>query len=288
MVNPFKARRPWVVFLLVFLLHPFLGMLYIGRARLAGYYFLLELAVLGAFVVLYPAVLGSMRVADAVSVFELPFTLIGASHAAYLAWKHKPSLPVAWYGRWYTVLGIPVGYVVVAFAITRLLFMPYYLPSQGMLPSFGVDDKFLASRRSYDFHNPARGDVIAFHVARKNAVFIKRIIGLPRDRVTMRGGVVFVNGRAAAQSPRGGGYYTEVISGRAYVIRKRAGGGSFDDTDEVTVPAGQYFVLGDNRDNSLDSRFSDFGLVARKDIVGPIVFKFFDGPSRHFVFQLVN
>lgn len=289
MINPFTARKPWVALLLGLLLHPFIGMLYIGRLRLAGVYFLLEIGTLAAFVMLYPNVLGSMDFKDAMGIFALPLTGIGAVHAAYLSWKYKR--PVAWYGRWYVVLGIPVAYVAVVFAISRLLFTPYYLPSESMLPNFAMNDCFIVWRRAYDSSGPARGDVIAFRDTR-NVVYIKRIIGLPHDRVAIRNGIVFLNGKTLSRTALGGTDFIEKVpdSSRSYVIRKLypAGSSQFDTTSEVIVPDGHYYVLGDNRDNSEDSRSDTIGFVARSDIVGPVVVKFFDGSTRHFVFQRLN
>ena len=297
MANPFTARKPWVAFLVALLLHPYIGMLYIGRLRLAGIYLLLEFVFLGAFVALYPDVLGGMDFKDAVSVFGLPLALFGTGHVTYLAWKRKPVLPVAWYGRWYAILGIPVAYVAVVFAISRLLFTPYYIPSEAMLPNFAKNDCIIVSRRAYDSHEPERGDVVAFRDA-KNVVYIKRIIGLPHDHVAVRNGIVVLNGEPLPRTLLSGKDYVEKLPGsdRSYTIRKlyQAGGyfdqegGYFDNVTEVTVPSENYYVLGDNRDNSMDSRSDQIGFVPRQNIVGPVIAKWFDGSTRHFVFRRVH
>jgi signal peptidase I len=235
-------------------------------------------------------VLGGMRVSDAVGLFLLPLHLIGASHAAQLAARRDPSTPITWCGRWYVVLGIPAGYGLLLLTFCKLLFNPYYLPSEAMLPNYAVNDKFLASRRAYDSHEPSRGDVVAYHLAAKNVVFIKRIIGLPHDRVAMSDGVVYLNGKPLPRAVVKGRDFSERLpDGRSFVIRKfYPENGPYDNFAEVTVPAGHYYVLGDNRDNSLDSRFEQVGFIARENIVGPVVVKLFDGATRHFVFQSVR
>lgn len=293
MRNPFIARRPWAAFLVALLLHPFVGMLYIGRARLAGVYFLLQIGIVAVFLLIYPAGFGDLSVSDADVLFELPLTLFGAGHAAYLAWKYPFASPGRWYSRWYAVLAVPVAFVLLVLANRAFLYPFYYVPSHSMEPTIGRNDDIFASRLTYHFREPTRGDVITFYDPHRKATFVKRIIGVPHDRIEIRGGAVIVNGKPL---PRAVISYMEYLqreripeSGRSYTIRKIPGpGGGYDDFPAVTVPAGRYYVLGDNRENSLDSRFSEVGFIARADIVGPVAVRFFDGEARHFIWQPVR
>jgi signal peptidase I len=130
---------------------------------------------------------------------------------------------------------------------------------------------------------PERGDVVIFRAPnRRGQTWIKRVIGLPGDRVAVRGGEVFVNGKklerdrvpdshlpALGDQVRGE-VYTEHLAGRRYLIQLGGADEKAADFPEKTVPEGCYFLLGDNRDRSLDSR--GFGFIARGDVLGEVAY----------------
>lgn len=155
---------------------------------------------------------------------------------------------------------------------------------------------------------PQRGDVVVFRHPVNGTDFIKRLIGLPGDTVQMRGGILYLNGQAVPQTPAGtfeevyerqgpmgqlprcenepvglnpGGEpgictssrFTETLPGGvAHDVLNITANGPGDDTDVFTVPAGQYFFMGDNRDNSMDSRFGQgaggVGFVPAENLIG--------------------
>jgi signal peptidase I len=131
---------------------------------------------------------------------------------------------------------------------------------------------------------PERGDVIVFRLPRApEEVYIKRLIGLPGDRVQVIGGHVFVNGGAIPRQPTGltedhdapGRIVPRVVetapSGKPYVTFGGSPDGEGDNTDVYVVPAGTYFMMGDNRDNSLDSRWPrevGVGFVPAENLIG--------------------
>lgn len=165
----------------------------------------------------------------------------------------------------------------------------YVVPSASMLPTLLIGDHVLAIDGYFARTAPARGDLVAFRYPRDRAVlFIKRIIGLPGDRVQMKDGALVLNGVAvpverAADfvAPGPGcrpGLYPALIEtlpgGRRYRTLRGCGSPLFENTAIFAVPPDCYFVLGDNRDDSEDSRDPDggVGFVPAADLVARAVF----------------
>jgi signal peptidase I len=134
---------------------------------------------------------------------------------------------------------------------------------------------------------PKRGDVVVFRwPGDRSQAWVKRVVGLPGDRIQMRQGQLFINDRPATLKSEGVGeaedddghsqralrYIETLPNGVSHEIFKQRDNGALDNTPEVTVPAGKLFVLGDNRDNSADSRISvregGVGLLPMENLVG--------------------
>jgi signal peptidase I len=165
---------------------------------------------------------------------------------------------------------------------------PFYVPSGSMEPTLLIGDALLASKFPYGYGaaslpmqitlpetgrvfggTPKRGDVVVFRwPGDRSQAWVKRVIGLPGDRIQMRQGQLFINDRPAALKPdgigeaeddTGGGekayrYIETLPGGVKHAIFKMRDNGPLDNTPEVTVPPDRLFVMGDNRDNSADSR----------------------------------
>jgi signal peptidase I len=173
---------------------------------------------------------------------------------------------------------------VLALLLKTFLVQAFYIPSESMVPTLEIGDRVLVNKVVYDLRAPRRGEVVVFsddeggsgappvssepnvvkRFARSLAAglglapagerdFIKRIIGLPGDSVEMRDGVVYVNGEALPEAPADEGGYLSSRDLNPY--------GPF------TVPQGHYFMMGDNRPNSSDSRFS-LGPIPEDAVVG--------------------
>jgi signal peptidase I len=176
--------------------------------------------------------------------------------------------------------------LLIALVLRVFLFQPFTIPSASMEPGLLEGDYVVVSKFPYGwsrhsipfspplFHGrvlgslPKRGDIVVFKLPRDGKTdYIKRVIGLPGDRVQVTGGVVTVNGKAVARTPAGIGHdiaagglpvelYRETkADGSSYMTYDRGPGHEGDDTGVYVVPEGRFFAMGDNRDNSLDSRW---------------------------------
>ncbi|WP_374655966.1 signal peptidase I [Phenylobacterium sp.] len=201
------------------------------------------------------------------------------------------------------ILSTVLTALAIALVLRVALFQPFTIPSSSMEPGLVTGDYIIVSKFSYGWsyasfpllppmgkgrvfgEGPKRGDVVVFHLpsdSRKD--LIKRVVGLPGDRVRVLGGVLFVNDKAIPRVVDGPGYdhddpeqqVTQILEskpdGSRYVTFDRGPGRPMDDTDTYVVPDGHYFMMGDNRDNSLDSRFppevGGVGFVPVENIVG--------------------
>ena len=206
---------------------------------------------------------------------------------------------------WWEVLDFVRSMLIAALAavlIHTVLFQPFTIPSSSMEPALVTGDYIVVSKFAYGWSRaslpfnlplfrgriggrpPARGDVVVFRLPRDPAqTWVKRVIGLPGDRVQVIGGTVFVNGRPIPQTPIGvtrdhddpGRPVLQVRerqpSGKSYITYQTGPGRQGDDTDVYVVPAHAYFMMGDNRDNSLDSRWPreiGVGFLPAENLVG--------------------
>lgn len=192
--------------------------------------------------------------------------------------------------------------LLLALVVRTLLFQPFNIPSGSMKPTLLVGDYIFVSKFSYGYSRysaplglplfdgrilgdaPERGDVAVFKLPRDPKVdYVKRVIGLPGDRVQVRGGVVYINGEAIERRrvedfaettwsgrSRAVERYVETLpNGVSYEVLDLTPTGANDDTGEYVVPADHYFMMGDNRDNSTDSRVLDaVGFVPFDHFVG--------------------
>jgi signal peptidase I len=157
--------------------------------------------------------------------------------------------------------------VLVAVAVQAWLVKPYRIPSESMLDTLRPGDRVLVNRAVYHLRDPHRGDVVVFRYPDDpSVVFIKRIVGVPGDVLKVRDGRLYVNGEPLKEP------YVHRTAGRTdpTVAQAAIAGSTLHDpwslADSYRVPDGQYFVMGDNRTDSDDSR--DWGTVPRTAIVG--------------------
>ncbi len=152
--------------------------------------------------------------------------------------------------------------IVVVLVVRIFVAQPFVVSGTSMIPTFQNSNYLIVDELTYDFHPPQRGDVIVFHppiAGETGTYFIKRVIGLPGDTISIVNSVVTITN---AQHPNG-----EVLS-EPYITPDAP-----NDNFSVTVPAGQYFVMGDNRPASYDSR--RWGLLPAKNITGRVLLRLF-------------
>lgn len=179
--------------------------------------------------------------------------------------------------------------IVIVLVLRSFVGEPFRIPSGSMLPTLLVGDFILVNKFAYglrlpvvdtkilDLGAPQRGDVVVFRYPQDPSVdFIKRVVGLPGDRVVYRDKQLFINGEAVSQTFAGpyGAYPVHAIQvrteqladdGHQIIVMPGRETGPL----EFSVPAGEYFVMGDNRDNSNDSR--EWGTVPERNLVGRAV-----------------
>jgi signal peptidase I len=202
--------------------------------------------------------------------------------------------------------------VLIAVCIRSFAYEPFNIPSASMLPTLLVGDYLFVSKFTFGYSRyslpfglplipgrlfespPERGDVAVFKLPRDNSTdYIKRVIGLPGDRIQVIHGVLHLNGQAVprrqvedyvhhddyGQNRHDRQYVETLPNGKSYRIIEITDTSETDDTQEFLVPAGHYFMMGDNRDNSTDSRIrpdrGGVGYVPAVNLVGRADFLFF-------------
>ena len=192
--------------------------------------------------------------------------------------------------------------ILIALVFRSLAYEPFHIPSGSMLSTLYEGDYIFVSKLSYGYSRysvplglktfegrlfetlPERGDVVVFRLPTNTHIdYIKRVIGLPGDRIQMKGGRLYINDKAVevvrdgdvnVPDSRGNMHtiarYMETLpNGKQHIILDEIENGPADNTNVYTVPEGMYFMMGDNRDNSQDSRYQkEVGFVPLENIVG--------------------
>ena len=210
--------------------------------------------------------------------------------------------------RWVRSIVDVITFVLLVIAAKTAIAEPYYVPSGSMEPTLQIGDELLATKFPYGYSSsslpnfvtlpdsarilgalPARGDVVVFRwPGDRSEIWVKRVVGLPGDRIAMRNGRLWINGAAVGLAPDGLGsmededgsheatarFIETLPGGRKHMIFKLSGVDPLDNFPETVVPPGHLFVMGDNRDNSADSRVpvraGGVGLLPAQDLVGRV------------------
>jgi signal peptidase I len=300
-----RKRYRSVAVLLALFVSPVISMLYVGRGQRALVYLLLTVVVIGLIFPLASA--GYWPVNWSIAVFLI--AIVGAVDSYRIARQHQNEFSGPWYSRWYGLLGLYLSFAVLAFSTRAFIIEPFRIPSGAMMPTLLIGDYILVNKYIYGIrmpiaHNllirvgdPQRGDVMVFRYPDDPRLdYIKRVVGIPGDRVAYRSKQLYVNDTLVQTEAVGDFRYaagpqdiitakrlreklgereheiliqTDVPSIRLAGVRQFPFRKNCEYSNEgfsCTVPAGHYLTMGDNRDNSSDSRY--WGFVPERNIIG--------------------
>ncbi len=217
--------------------------------------------------------------------------------------------PTSWKSGFTETVTTVLWAVVIALSVRTVAYEPFNIPSGSMIPTLLVGDYLFVSKFSYGysrhslpfslpiipervmFEEPERGDVAVFKLPTDGKTdYIKRIIGLPGDKIQVKNGRLHINGqqveRRQVEDLQYVNQYGNLIrttrfletmpGGQQHYILEIADNLPVDNTPVYSVPEGHYFMMGDNRDSSRDSRFlNDVGFVPKENLIGRAEFLFF-------------
>ena len=212
-------------------------------------------------------------------------------------------------GGFFETVKTVVYAVLIALVVRTFAFEPFNIPSGSMIPTLLIGDYLFVSKYAYGYSRysfplgfppfsgrilesmPERGDVAVFKLPRDNKTdYIKRIVGLPGDRLQVQDGLLYINGEAVERErvedfviedrfgnrERVRRYRETLPDGVSYYVLDRTSNGILDNTEVYEVPPGHFFAMGDNRDNSSDSRVLDnVGYIPADNLVGRAEILFF-------------
>jgi signal peptidase I len=269
----------------------FAGFLWIGRPRLAFLSFAATLLLL-FFAAWYGFPLYDSADWNLRDVATLAVVVVSV---LFVLVFRKSSSPTMWHSRWYFVLLLSFTISMTsALLIRSFVFQTFSIPAGSMAPALVEGDYFVVSKSAYGYSKhslpsdliefsgrvwpiaPQRGDIVVLR-ANEGTDYVKRLIGFPGETIKISNGVLFINGVPAKTLEEGrkfdaGGEVGRLMretlpNGVSYDVVDLQSDSVADNTQDFLVPEGHYFVLGDNRDNSSDSRFS-LGFVAFEQLVG--------------------
>ncbi len=282
-------------------LGPGLGLIRVGRGRAGLAWLMLSTALLASIPLVYavapaPSFLG-YAIGAAILLFSSLACLVIATMQSWRASRPKGE-PTLWWMRWYALLGL---WLLLALLDNRIVdlahsfYKPFYAAAESMTPTISKNDRLLVDMRPIG--HIARGQVLIFGVS--DQLRISRIVGMPGDRIAIRNGIPLINGRAVLQRPAGKIRYEDgqgLVTARRIEERFPGEAGSHfildqghvpmtDEMPEKQVPPDRFFILGDNRDRSADSRVSVLqngsGLPGRAAVRGrPLFFYWSDDRAK--------
>lgn len=308
-----KERTPWSAFFMAILFSPIISMLYLNRGLYALGYLIFAVILTALETDYFASIFPDDLFNNIERINLLLFTVIVLVHSVRLAKAYNKFEDLRWYARIIpplTAAFFPV--ILVLLSIKIFLYEPFHIPSGSMEPNYIAGDIVAVKKTAYGYSRysfpmeiklwegrkmnapPKRGDTVIFaHPNNPSVDFLKRIIGMPGDTVQMKNGTLYINERPVEhkkiepyQDANGKmlEQYVETLpDGTSFKVINETDTDHLDNTATVTIPDNHYFVMGDNRDNSWDSRV--FGPVHEDFLIGPVVVKVIDGRKNGLTFQ---
>lgn len=287
-----KPKR-WLATLLSLFLG-YSGMLYLGKGKL---YLIYTLSTLLVAIAIYLSF--NLPPIDLLNIFSLAsfaINIVCAIHTYKLCTNFKEGNRRPWYSHWWGIVGIYLIIVIPIILFRSFFYEPFHIPSMAMAPNYVRGDYIVVSKLGYGNYGSfglnllhttptkkiRRGDVIVFSYPPNPKIdYIKRVIGLPGDVVSYKSKLLFINNQAIPTKAIGD---YQQFDEKVGVIDSKEFEESLNDKTwhvinlpdiaakdfEFTVSSNSYFVMGDNRDNSADSRY--WGVVPAKNIKGKVIY----------------
>jgi signal peptidase I len=271
-----------------------IGMLYLGKGKLYLIYTLTTILMVAAAFLSFNLPL--IELLNLFSLVAFVINIVCAIHTYKLCTNFQQSSHRPWYSYWWGIVGIYLMIVIPIFLFRSFFYEPFHIPSMAMAPNYVRGDHIIISKLGYgnygsfgfDFIHTTptkkiqRGDVIVFSYPPNPKIdYIKRVIGLPSDVVSYKSKQLFINKQAISTKAIGdyqqfdervgvidSKEFEESLNGKTWHVINLLDIAAKD--FEFTVSSNSYFVMGDNRDNSADSRY--WGLVPAKNIKGKVIY----------------
>ncbi len=279
----------WIAILVGVFFNAF-ALLYVNRPRLFWIYFIIS-SVVAVLQFIFSNSIAEIVAIDFISI-SLVFNIICPVHAALLTKTYDSSSKRGWYSKLWVLPALYVAIFISVFCFRSFLYEPFTISSASMAPNYNKGDivvvrKFGFGRYGtfgFDFFNPGvshqdlmqRGKAYVFYPPKKDVVFIMRLIGSPGDEISFDVDGISLNGdrllTSLSNDQKNGFVEFKEMNGETSYSISRFVYRPISKSGTHIVPENHYFMLGDSRDNSLDSRF--WGTVDSKSIVGEVVHVF--------------
>jgi signal peptidase I len=271
-----SAKRGWPRALwagLLSLVLPGLGQVYAGAWRLGMVLYVAAIAIDLLWIELTKLVPPTAAALVTSAGVVLLFHLVVAVDAIRRIRSRTVTTP----GRWYRSTWLAAIAMIAIGGGLQLAREPFYTPgwrsfhvaSGSNMPTLSTTDYVMADT-NHPGAVPGYGDIVVFRPPSDPKVdYLKRVVGLPGDRLQLRDGILYLNDKPVPREPQGEQYRETLPNGRTYMILETPRSAS-ESTEEFKVPPGFFFVLGDNRGNSLDSRYRQIGYIPVENLVGTI------------------
>lgn len=185
--------------------------------------------------------------------------------------KKKAPKPVTIWSEIFSYIKILVAAVIIAFIFTRFIIVNAEVPTGSMKNTIMERDRLFGFRLAYLFSEPQRGDIVIFkYPDNETQNYVKRVIGTPGDVVQIKDGHVYINGEELVED-----YLCEPMT-------------QTETEETYVVPEGYYFMMGDNRNSSLDSRYWKNTYVAKDKILAKAIFRYYDGYNEKYTFHIFD